>query len=660
MCGICGTAGFADRDLTWKMCDLMVHRGPDDGGVFISPDRLFGLGNRRLSIIDLSSAGHMPMSNEDGQVWITYNGEIYNFRELRAQLENSGHQFRSHTDSEVLLHGYEQWGLDVLKRLNGMFAFALLDLRRRPAKLILARDRFGVKPLYYTHFKDRLIFSSEIKSMLAVPDLPREIDIEALHRFLAFLWVPGPGTMFRNIFKLQPGHYLEWSDGHFSIHKFWDLSFQPAEVADERELSIELRDILKRSVARQMISDVPLGVFLSGGLDSSTIAAFAAEAHPEPLDTYTIAYRPEDGRLEQSNEDASAAREVAQRFGTKHHEIVVTPDVTDLLPKVVWHLDEPVADAAAISTYLICEAAGSKLKVLLSGQGGDEIFAGYRVYTMPTLANLLGTVPKTVRNGMVAKLLDFLPRLKNAFPGVTPGLILASHRYMSKVLEGVDLTPEQRFVFTRSYYDASSQLQLYDRDLRQHFANAVAGDQHLAHFGKVAGSAFLNQMLYVDAKTFLPDLNLTYSDKLSSAASVEVRVPLLDNEVVDFMARIPVGLKLKRFEAKYLMREAVRGIVPDRVLRRRKAGFGAPIRTWLRRDLRNLVDDLLSDETLRRRKQFEPKQIRRLISEDREQKADHSYRIWALLTLELWQRTFLDSGSAFENVSAAGCRAVNV
>jgi asparagine synthase (glutamine-hydrolysing) len=585
------------------------------------------------------------MSNENGTIWITYNGEIYNFPELRQELEGLGHKFGSHTDSEVLVHGYEQWGLDLLSRLNGMFAFALLDLRTKPAKLLLVRDRFGIKPLYYSQLGDCLVFASEIKSILAVPGIAREINVASLHRYLAFLWVPGPETMFNQISKLPPGHYMEWSDGRCSIHPFWDISFDPIQVRDERELVLELHDTLRRSVGRQLISDVPLGIFLSGGLDSSTIAAMASKFSSEPLSTYTIAFRPEDSALEQSDEDASVAREVARHFHTRHHEIVVTPDIADLLPRVVWHLDEPVADAAAISTYLICKAASSELKVLLSGQGGDEIFGGYRVYSMARLANFLKVLPKSLRNGPAKLVIDLLPKLKDTVAGLSPGLMLATHRYLTKVLEGVDLSPEERFIFTRSYYRDADQIELYHPDLKQVLGAAVAGDRHLAHFAKATGSDFLNRMLYVDSKTFLPELNLTYSDKLSSAASVEVRVPLLDNEIVDFMAHVPADMKLNGFRSKYLMRRSVENILPERVLHRRKAGFGAPIRTWLRRDLREMVDDLLSEDVLRARGQFDPAAVRKLISDDRENRRDNAYRIWALLTLELWQRTFLDSST---------------
>jgi asparagine synthase (glutamine-hydrolysing) len=644
MCGICGTAGFADVNALERMVDLITHRGPNDRGVYVTPDNEIGLGNCRLSIIDLSARGHMPMSNEDNTVWISYNGETYNFPVLRQELESLGHQFRSRTDSEVIVHGYEQWGVEVFRRLNGMFALAIVDRRVQPAKLLLARDRYGIKPLYYTNLKRGMVFASEVKAILAMECVPREIDLNALHRYLAFLWTPGPETMFKGIYKLPPGHYMEWIDGRSAIRSFWNPTFDVVSVKNEVELAEELRAILKRSVARHLITDVPFGVFLSGGLDSSAIVALASELVSEPLKTYTIAYRPEDGLLEQSTGDPAAAKEVADRFKTEHHEIVVAPQVADLLPQVVWHLDEPVADAAAISTYLICQAASSELKVLLSGQGGDEVFAGYRVYGANRLARLVRALPAPVRKGFSAAVVDRLPPLKSAIPGMRPGLVLAIHRYLSKLLSIAELDPQHRFVASRSYYSDAEQSQMYSGALADQLAGAVAGDRHLAFFADVASADFLNQMLYVDLKTFLPELNLTYSDKLSAATSMEARVPLLDNEVVDFMAQVPPNLKLKGMRTKHLFKEALKDALPASILNRRKAGFGAPIRTWLRRDLRDMVDELLSVDAVRNRGYFRPAAVRELVRNDRGGRDDNSYRIWALLSLELWHRAFIDGG----------------
>jgi asparagine synthase (glutamine-hydrolysing) len=628
------------------MVRLIAHRGPDDNGVFVTSDRMFGLGNCRLSIIDLSHAGHMPMCNEDETVWITYNGEIYNFHSIRSELQKLGHRFRSQTDTEILVHGYEEWGAPLLERLNGMFGLALLDLRKKPAKLLLARDRFGIKPVYYTMVGDRLVYASEIKAILLAPGVARDVDLNALHRYLAFLWVPGPETLFKGIYKLPPGHYLEWSEGEYSVHAYWNLRFPPATAngkRDENRLSAELLEILRRAVKRHLISDVPLGVFLSGGLDSSTILALAAELTHEPVKSYTIAYRPEDGRLEQSDADRVFARLAARRLAADHHEIEVNPDIVDLLPKVVWHLDEPVADPAAISTYLICRQGRPEVKVLLSGQGADEVFAGYRLHWTHRLASMLQVIPSPLRHAFARFPLGALPSISHWLPGVRPGLVLAVHRYWDKLLAGVDIDPEHRYVFYRSYYTDQEQFAMYTPELRVALLGAVAGDRHLTHFQAVPDADFLDRMLYVDVKTFLTELNLTYCDKLSSAASVEVRVPFLDSEVVDFMSRMPPQMKLHGFKSKYIFRRAVERVVPPEILHRRKAAFGAPIRAWLRRDLHDMVDGLLSEKTLRERGYFQPAAVRAMIEEDRKGEGDHTLRIWALLTLELWHRTFIDS-----------------
>ncbi len=646
MCGICGTAGFADAGLLDRMVQVIAHRGPDDRGSFVSPDGSFGLGNCRLSVIDLSSAGHMPMRNKDGSVWVTYNGEIYNFRTLRSELEKLGHTFRSRTDTETLIHGYEEWGTELLRRLNGIFGLALLDLHRKPGKLLLARDRFGVKPVYYAAVGQGLVFASEVKAMLLVPGIPREVDLKSLHRYLAFLWVPGPETLFKGIYKLAPGTYLEWTDGKYSTHPYWDLQFPAAARnghRNEEDIQTELLELLRQAVERNLIGDVPVGVFLSGGLDSTTLLALAAEKVCEPINSYTIAYRPQDGRFEQSDHDRVFARLAAREYGANHHEIVVDPDVVDLLPKIVWHLDEPVADPAAISTYLISREARSKVKVLLSGQGADEIFAGYRLHWTHGLAEYLKPVPRSLRTGLAGFARRALPAISRCLPGVRPGLLLAAHRYWDKLLAGVDLEPESRYVFYRSYYTDSQELALYTPGLREVLRSERAGNRHLSYFSSMPNAPFLNRMLYVDVKTFLAELNLTYSDKLSSAASVELRVPFLDNAVVDFMSKLPPAMKLRGLKSKYIFRRAVKGAVPHEIIHRRKAPFGAPIRAWLRHDLIEMVDDLLSESTLKQRGYFEPASVRAMIEADRRGGGDNILRIWALLTLELWHRTFIDS-----------------
>jgi asparagine synthase (glutamine-hydrolysing) len=649
MCGICGTAGFTDRALLERMTRIISHRGPDDEGSYISPEAGVGLGNRRLSIIDLSPAGHMPMSNEDGSIWVTQNGEIYNFPELRKELQKHGHHFRSRSDTEVLIHGYEEWGLDLLSRLNGMFAFALLDLReRRPEGspvLLLARDRFGIKPLYYWSRGKRLVFASEIKAILLTETVQAELNLEALHRFLSFLWIPGPATLFSGIEQVPPGHYLGWSDEGIVIRPYWELRFNPDEKMREQAAVEQLRSILRRAVDRHLISDVPVGVFLSGGLDSSSLLALSTKRDGGVRKAYTIAYRQEDALLEQCGDDARYARMVAKHFHADYHEIEVAPDIVDLLPKVIWHLDSPVADPAAISTYLICKAARPEMKVLLSGQGADEVFAGYRVHTAHRVAEHVKNIPRVVRDKPATAALSFLHAMKDYVPGVHPGLVMAAHRYLAKILSSASLQAEERFILSRSYATESDLNELYTSDAAAQMHLGAASEEYRAYFRAVENEDFINRMLYVDAKTFLPDLNLTYCDKLSSAASVEVRVPFLDNELIDFLGRVPPRLKLKRLTGKYILRQAMSGILPDSVLKRRKAGFGAPIRNWLRHDLREMVDELLSEEVVTSRGLFNPTAVTKLVKDDRDGIKDNSYRIWALLTLETWQRVFVDNKS---------------
>jgi asparagine synthase (glutamine-hydrolysing) len=642
MCGICGMAGFVDEALLARMNDIVAHRGPDDQGTYVSPSAPVALGNRRLSILDLSEAGHMPMANQDGSVVVSYNGEIYNAPELRRDLEAQGHRFRSRSDTEVLIHGYEEWGDALPCRLNGMFAFALWDEPKQT--LVLVRDRLGIKPLYWTETASGLLFASEVKSLLCCNEVERRVDVENLWAYLSFLWVPGPETLFDGIQKLPPAHMLRWADGAATISRYWQQSFDPlpAAAGEPREA---LRRVLEGAVGRQLRSDVPVGIFLSGGIDSSGIAAMAAQVLPEPPLCLTITFRSDDARLEQSSDDPKYARLLAESIGATYEEIEVSPDIVDLLPEVVWHQDEPIADPAAINTLLISRSASSRAKVLLSGQGADEVFAGYNVYRMHGLAESLSKLPGWVVDDIVAPVVERLPSLADSPLGVRPGLMLAAHRNLSKLLQGMNMPPQERFVFYRSYYrdddrDVLAPLLASNPGLRSSF------DRHSAYFKEVENEDFLTQMLHVDQNTFLPELNLAYCDKMSMAASVETRVPYLDNEVVDFMARVPSNLKLHGLTSKHLLREAFRGVVPDPILRRRKAAFSAPIRTWLRKDLREMVDDLLSPEVVARRGYFRYPAVRRMIDDDRAGKQDNSLRIWALLTLEIWQRTFIDGPAA--------------
>ena len=644
MCGICGTAGFARERQLEKMSAVIAHRGPDDMGVKILQRReipWIGLAHRRLSIIDLSSAGHQPMSNEDDSVWVAYNGEIFNFIELRSRLE-SGHRFRSRTDTEVLIHLYEERGIDFLNDLNGMFALALFD--QKEDHLLLARDPFGIKPLYYMPLPGgQLAFASEIKSFLAGDLLNPEVDPEVLHYYLNFLWVPGPKTLFKGVFKLQPGHILLWKEGEFQTRQYWEG--KPTDSSPDRteaDRIEELRVLLEDAVRRHLISDVPLGVFLSGGLDSSALLALGTKITNRSMKAYTIAFRAEDSKLEQSNQDLVFARQIAKELNAEHHEIELQPDVTDLLPKIVWHMDEPVADPAAIASYLICKAAHDQVTVLLSGQGGDEIFGGYRVHLEDRFSRPLAAFPSAVRDRILLPVWDRLPALREYIPGVRPGKVLAFHRYFRKVLRGAGLPAPARYVFHRSYYGPGAQAGLYTEDFQAQVREFDPYETHLQYFRRVSDAHFVDQMLFVDQKTFLPELNLTYSDKMSMAASIEARVPLLDQNLATFVRGLPHHYKLKGMKQKYLFKRAMEGMLPKELVWRGKAGFGAPIRTWLQVDLREMMGDLLSERSIKSRGYFDPNAIAKLVRAQEEQVEDYTYQLWAFLTLELWIRTWVE------------------
>ncbi len=642
MCGICGIAGnHIDPKLLARMTAVIKHRGPDDAGMYISPDGHVGLGNRRLAIQDLSSAGHMPMSNDTQTLWITYNGEVYNFPEIRAQLIACGHTFRSGTDTEVILRLYEQHGPKSFAQLNGMFAIAIWDTNKQ--ELTLVRDRMGVKPVYYTNHNGVLYFGSEIKSLLQDPTLSRTVAPEALHYFLSHLWVPGPLTMFQGIYKLPPGHYLQWCNGCIQTHPYWQMHWHEEHGRSTTDWAQELRQTLTHAVQRHLIADVPIGLFLSGGLDSSILLGLMSELTQAPVDAYTITFRDQDARLEQgAGEDEKYARLVADHFGANFHSIEVDPDIIATLPKVLWHLDEPVADPAAINTMLISEAARPQATVLLSGQGADEVFAGYRVHMVDQFAQWFGKTPRFLRNHIISPGLNLLPPIAAHAPGVHLGWLLAFHRYFRKVLDVVEVPPVDRYILNRMYYSQETLLSLYSPSWRAQMSLFDGGHRHRDYFAEVPEQPFVNQMLHVDLKTFLPELNLTYGDKLSMAASIEMRVPFLDYELVELMARVPAHLKLRGLTGKYILREAMKDLLPESIIKRRKIGFGAPIRKWLADDLIKLIDERLSVENIRSRGYFDPTVVRQLIAQHRAGKADYTYQIWALLTFELWQQIFID------------------
>ena len=645
MCGINGVVNCGDHETLARMTLVQAHRGPDDSGLWEQhfPDGSYvGLGSRRLAIIDLSPGGHMPMCNEDRNVWITYNGEIYNFAELRRELLSKGHHFASNTDTEVVLHLYEEEGADCVKRLNGMFAFAICDFRSGSPTLFLARDHFGVKPFYYAHNGRRFAFASEIKALLQVPGIEAEIDLRSLHQYLTFLWVPDPQTMFRGIHKLPAGHSATFRDGRLGIKQYWDLTF-PSENSisprPERELAEEIRERFRQSVEAQMISDVPIGAFLSAGLDSSSIVAMMSRATQQRVRTYTITFPPKYRVGESTLDDPAVPARLAQKLGSENHQIVVEPNVAELLPRLTWHMDEPTADPAIIAAYLVCREARKQATVLLSGVGGDELFAGYRKHVAHKWAQAYQRIPSVLRR-LVEPILAGLPGMRG-----TP--MKGSMRMAKKMARSASLPPIERFVMNCTYLDAAQKESLYTPALAAEIGGHDPWVRHRAAFSEVEDADFLNQMLYLDTKIFMTSLNLTYNDKMSMASSVEVRVPFLDRELAEFVAwNVPPSLKLKGTlypTTKYILRKAMQDVLPREVLRQPKAGFAAPVDYWLAHELKEMVDDLLSLAQLRDRGLFRPQAVRRFVDEHRRGAQDWSMQIWQFLTLEIWMRTFLDS-----------------
>jgi asparagine synthase (glutamine-hydrolysing) len=637
VCGICGFAGRGDDVLLNAMTRRLDHRGPDGWGTRSFPSiagRMpASLGHRRLSILDPTPRGAQPMVSSDGRYWITYNGEIYNFRELRASLEREGWRFRSDCDTEVVLAMYARYGADMLPRLNGIFAMAIWDEER--GRLFLARDRLGVKPLYYAEHDGALYFASEVKALL--PALPRpSLRRDVVAEYLTFLWVPDPNTMFDGIYKLAPGHYAVFSGHRLELTQYWDMSFAP-EHRPEADWAEAVRSAVQAAVRRQMVSDVPVGSFLSGGIDSSAIVAEMSQV-TDRVTTFTVGAGKQDQAHEIIPDDVRYARQIAARYRVDYHERVLEANMVELLPNLVWQMDEPVADPAAIATYLICSAARERLTVILSGMGGDEIFAGYPRHLAAHLGRAFERFPPALRRRLQALIETRLTLGR-------PGRLRGPRRNMMKLARGLDASPWERYLTYCSYYKVPELAELLGKD-------TPLGDpfrRHRSYLERVRGEHWLNQLLYLDMKTFLPCLNLTYTDKMSMAASAEVRVPLLDNELVDLSARIPAELKLHGLTRKYVFKRSMEGVLPREIIYRQKAGFGAPIRSWLVGELQPMLDDLLSPEVVRQRGLFEPTEVSRLVAANRAGHEDNALRIWALLTLELWQRAFLDADGHHEN-----------
>ncbi len=646
MCGIAGLVSQNPNELIGQMLESIEHRGRDDEGVWTSEPvddegRLACLGHRRLAIIDVSRAGHQPMVSADGRFVLTFNGEIYNYKDVRRELEAKGHRFRTETDTEVLLAAFAEWGVGCLPRLNGMFAFAVWDVRERV--LTLARDRMGIKPLYYAltpgwnGTKGSFIFGSEIKAILASGLVERALDEEALNQYLTFLWTPPPHTLFRGIMSLPPAHVLTLRDGDLKIEEWWDVSFEEVwEGKSDEWWQERVLETLSRVVQMEMVADVPLGSFLSGGVDSSVICALMKEhSNGRRVQTYTVGIEAEDLRYDIIPDDVQWARRVGKLLETDYHETMLKPDVLSLLPKLVYHMDVPPIDMA-IPSFLVSQSARETLKVMLSGMGGDEVFAGYPRQLAMKIAGAFDPVPGHVRRPLMNVVAE-------ALPGGLPGRLTAPLRNAKKFARSAALDFENRYLGYGTYFTDRMKSELYTDALNERVSGMDAYYLHRRYFQRVRHASPLNRLLYVDLKTFLPCLNLDTTDKTSMAANLEVRVPFLNHELVELASHMPAHLKLRGLRRKYVLKRAAERVLPKEVVWRRKAGFGAPLRSWLRGPLRPLVQELLSEETIKRRGLFRAPAVQHIVDQNERGREDYNLQVFQLLTLELWQRTFMDA-----------------
>jgi len=633
MCGICGKLNFADESpvdpgVLHAMLDTIRHRGPDDEGVYFSGP--VGLGHRRLSIIDLAT-GHQPLSNEDGSIWVVFNGEIYNYKELRSFLISNGHQLRTTSDTEVIVHLYEEFGEHSVEKLYGMFAYALWDEKKRT--LFLARDRVGIKPLYYTMTGESLLFASEIKAILADPAYRAEVSLAGLDRFLTFLYSPGEATLFEGIKKLLPGHYLVMRNGKTTVQRYWDLTITQPEAPKTLEAyADELTDLLKQTVREHMIADVPVGVLLSGGVDSTAMLSFATEQTDKQISTFTIGFEAPG-----CTDERPFARLASQRYGSRHYDTTITAaDFLSSLPQYVWHMEEPVCEPPAIALYHVTKMAREHVTVLLSGEGGDEAFAGYQNYRnlfwLESLKSALGPLCKPVAGLMSAA-------------GKVAGL-----ERIGKYAPLMNV-PFENYYYSRTsdpyHFFNGFKSELYTGDFKNAVGcNGAAGSGLVSELlQRVNGAGFLNKMLYVDTKTWLPDDLLVKADKMTMANSLELRVPLLDHRVLEFAAALPRNCKLRGLNTKYFFKKALSPRIPEAIVKRKKTGFPVPYESWIRHEFKDDFRDILLDRRSLERGYFEKPAIERLLTSD-SSRQNHSKELFSLVVLELWHRTFLDQQHA--------------
>ncbi len=616
MCGIAGF-NFEDKKLIRSMCESIKLRGPDDYGYYT--DNFVSLGHRRLSIIDLSKKGKQPIHNEDKTILVIFNGEIYNFKDIKDELEKRGHRFYTETDTEVIVHAYEEYKEDCVKLFRGMFAFCIYD--RTEKKLFLARDRTGKKPLYYIDNTERFIFASELKALLCDEELKREIDLEALHHYLTFGYVPTPLSIIKNIKKLQPGHYLVLKNKEIIIQKYWDVNFNEIKSNESYYIN-RLNETLKDSVNLRLISDVPLGALLSGGIDSSIIVGLMSQLS-DKLKTFSIGFNEKDF------DELKYARIVSQKFNTDHKEFNVNVNLIKDMPAITYQLDEPFVDPSSLPTYYLCNLARKHVKVVLSGDGGDELFAGYTRYFNWYQDKAVGyykLIPKFLRNNLSNFFLSKYEETKNPF-----------FRKANKINYLSNLSNEEKWLSKINLFNEEEKKELYL--INPYLVNSFSVLNY--HFKNCNSKLFLNKMLYADMKTFLLDDCLVKTDRMSMANSLEVRCPFLDTYVIDLASSIPTYMKIKDKTSKYILKKAFANLLPQEILNREKQGFDVPLKYWIKNELKDFVNTSLIDD-IKKRSYFNSDYVKKIIDEHNSDRRDNSRRIWSLMMFELWNKIYID------------------
>ena len=638
MCGICGKIAHGARanervspELLGAMTSQMVHRGPDDDGTLLRhyPDYSVGLGHRRLSIIDLSTAGRQPLSNETGTVWVLLNGEIYNFAELRSQLEGKGHQFSSRTDSEVIVHLYEDYGEGAVKKLRGMFALAIWDEER--GRLLLARDRLGKKPLFYSEGPGHFLFASELNALMEDPSISSELDWASLADYLALSYIPIPRSIFRSVRKLPPAHFLLWEKGRVSLQRYWTVDNSPKWIASEEEYIEGILEALRESTRLRLVSDVPLGALLSGGIDSSAVVATMAGLMDRPVKTFSIGFE-----VDVFNE-LPHARRIAERFGTDHHEFVVRPDAVEVLPQIVRHFGEPFADSSALPTYYLAKMTREHVTVALNGDAGDETFGGYERYVALGLAHRFDRLPLSVRQGLC---LALRPVLGNSLK--EKGL----RRRLRRFLDALPLSSAGRYLRWMSIAQEELRPHLYSPSLLGAWESEGRGHPLADGYESLVEAPEIENLaegaMRLDLVTYLPNDLLVKMDIMTMAHALEARSPFLDHKFVELAASIPSRFKVRGRQTKYILKRALASLLPPDIIHRGKMGFGVPLARWFRSELKEYAREVLLDPASLRRGYFQPSAVEALLRQHALEEEDHGYLIWSLLVLELWHREVLE------------------